>query len=105
MAKTFNLQRFLIAWLRRGSYRTPVRQEVKKGARIARGIYKCAKCLGSFRNGEFAIDHKKPVVDPKRGFVDWNEFIDRLYCPASGLQVLCHPCHDSKTQRENKRRR
>jgi len=104
-AKKFDQKRFLIAWLRRGSYRTPVRQEVKKRARITRGLYGCEKCGASLRNGEYAIDHIQPVIHPKRGFVSWDEFINRLYTDSSGQQLLCHPCHDAKTKKENKKRK
>lgn len=104
--KVFNLQKWLIQWLRRGSYRVPeFYSEAKNRARVARGRYQCQKCLGVFRNGEFQMDHTKPVIDPKRGFVGFDEYISRLYCGPSGLKLLCKACHSAKSARENKRRR
>ena len=103
--KQFNLKSYLIAWLRRGSYRVPYRAEVKKAARTSRGIYQCAHCKKGFKNGDFAIDHINPVISVRDGFVDWNSFIDSLYCGPEGLQVLCHECHDKKTKEENKKRK
>lgn len=96
----FNLRSFLIGKLRRLSYQYPVRKEVKARARYARGLYRCELCNTSLRNGEYALDHKAPVVDLKRGFQDWNIYIDRLFCDASGLQLICQTCHDLKTKKE-----
>ncbi len=104
MAKIFNLKSYLIAWLRRGSYRVPARNEAKTLARISRGLYRCNICGGSFPNGEFAIDHIIPVIDISTGFTTWDSFINRLFVDATGLQLLCHTCHDEKTKLENKGR-
>lgn len=102
----FNLQRWLIAWLRRGSYRVPgVYSEVKNRARISRGLYKCAKCKGEFKNGDYQIDHIRPVIDTNTGFTNFDDYIKRLYCGPDGLQLLCKPCHAKKTAKENKKRR
>jgi len=49
-----------------------------------------------------SADHVYPVIDPARGFVDWNEYIKRLFCPESGFQIICKECHDDKTKRERK---
>lgn len=53
---------------------------------------------------KIAVDHIEPVVDPEVGFVDWNNYINRLFCPVNSLQVLCGFCHYSKTQVENQLR-
>ena len=62
--------------------------------------YKCAKCKGVFPTKEVQIDHIKPVVDPKVGFIGWDIFIERLFCVSSNLQVLCLDCHTVKTIKE-----
>lgn len=46
------------------------------------------------------VDHINPVVDPKEGFVSWDEFIKRLFCEEENLQLLCKSCHDKKTAQE-----
>ena len=51
------------------------------------------------------IDHIDPVVDPERGFVDWDIYIARLFCSAENLQLLCEPCHKTKTDREREIRK
>jgi hypothetical protein len=59
--------------------------------------------------GKTHIDHISPVV-PITGFGvdkewDWNLFIYNLFCPASGMQVLCESCHKDKTKYENEMRK
>jgi hypothetical protein len=57
------------------------------------------------------VDHIIPVV-PETGFPtlpngkdDWNTYLERYFCGPEGLQVLCDPCHDIKTGKENKNRK
>ena len=83
--------------LRRISYQWPPRKEAIKKARVARGQYKCASCEKIFGPKEIQLDHKIPVVDEEIGFVDWNTYIERLFCDAENFQVLCKPCHETKT--------
>lgn len=77
---------------------TEKRTNVKTG-RIAQH-YRCACCGFDFPLKEVQVDHKKPVVDVKKGFVDWDTFIQRLYCEVANLQVVCKPCHKIKSQQE-----
>jgi hypothetical protein len=74
-----------------------------KGSRPA--IYKCALCLKFCIKSDVHVDHIQPVVDPEVGFVDWNTLIERLYCDASGLRVLCVACHKDVTKKQNAVRR
>lgn len=66
--------------------------------------YKCASCEAEFPMKKVQVDHKKPVVHPKDGFVDWDTFINRLYVEKSNLQVLCKPCHEVKSKSERAKR-
>lgn len=93
--------------LRRFSYRYPVRKQVLKDARVARGKYVCVQCGPSILHGprDIQVDHVVPVIDPATGFVDWNTYIDRLFPKAEHLQVLCKAHHKEKTAEENSRRR
>lgn len=100
---TIDLKKFLIPILRRGSYKWPPRTEALKKARVSYGKYQCNKCKEVFRKKDIAVDHVRPVV-ASSGFRDWDTYIQRLYCKASGFQILCKPCHDEKTKKENKRR-
>jgi 5-methylcytosine-specific restriction endonuclease McrA len=71
---------------------------------MARGIYKCAHCKEKFPPKQIAVDHIVAATPPE-GLDDWDEYINRLFCPTSGLQVLCKACHKLKTLVENDERR
>lgn len=62
--------------------------------------YKCAECGEHFPAKEVAVDHINPVVDPAVGFTSWDELIERMFCEADGLQVLCKGCHKIKSAEE-----
>lgn len=66
--------------------------------------YHCAGCGGEFTSKDVQVDHKKPVVDPKQGFKDWDLFINNLFCESDNLQVLCTDCHKKKTKKETVKR-
>lgn len=75
----------------------------KKTNRIAQH-YKCAKCKKEFPLSDIQVDHIEPVVDPTTGFTNWDDFITRLFCDESNLQVLCVTCHNKKTDSERKKK-
>lgn len=104
-SKPFVLQRFLFAGLRKLSRMYPLKNEALKKARVAPATFQCAKCKKTYERSGVNVDHVEPVIDPKVGFKDWDTYINRLFCPLEGLQVLCGPCHDEKTKEENIERR
>lgn len=67
-------------------------------------FYKCACCTEEFTLKEIEVDHIEPVI-PETGFNTWDEFIERLFCPAENLQVLCKTCHKKKSKEENNKRK
>ena len=80
-----------------------------KEAKVARGLYLCNVCkqevpvshvVNGKRRKNIMVDHVNPVVDPKTGFVDWNQFIENLFCETDNLQAICSDCHDVKTKTE-----
>ena len=82
---------------------------VKKAANVSRGVYFCSCCkqrvpptvkVGKKRVKNIFVDHIEPIVDPEVGFVDWDTFIERLFCEEDNLQLLCGFCHDQKTLKE-----
>lgn len=97
MKSKTNIRRWLINKLRRLSYQWPDRKLAIVNARIERGKYRCATCEGSFGPKEIQLDHKIPVIDEEIGFVDFNTYIERLFCDEDNFQVLCKPCHAAKT--------
>lgn len=105
---------FIIGVLRAGMRRWPPKYEAKAKAKTEKKVnpatkrvaqfYRCAKCKEEFTSTNVEVDHKKPVVDPAVGFVDWNTFIDRLFITSKGLQVLCKSCHKQKSDKERMKR-
>ena len=108
---------FIRGGLRSISMRWPPKNRVKQNARVERGVYLCAgyergshevpvslppKPGNKRRINNSVVDHVEPVVDPKHGFVSWDELIKRLFCEADGFQILCHECHKNKTSDERK---
>ena len=101
---------FIVAVLRNGSRRWPPKYETLNEAKTEKKInpasgrlaqhFKCKKCRKDFPAKMVQVDHIKPAVDPAEGFVDWNTFIERLFCDKGNLQVMCLSCHDKKTKKE-----
>ena len=106
---------FITSALRTATQRWPPKFEALKQAFVDRKINKktgklaqhfsCASCKGEFVSKDVQVDHKKPVVDPKKGFQGWEIYIDRLFCETENLQVLCKPCHSVKTAQEKEQRK
>jgi hypothetical protein len=101
---------FITSTLRGGMRRYPPKWEVLKESSVGKKVnkasgrqalhHKCFKCKLDFPAKEVQVDHKEPVVDPMMGFVNWDTFIERLFCDKKNLQVLCKACHKVKTQKE-----
>lgn len=97
--------------LRSGSRRWPPKYNKLNAAKTEKKInpktkrlaqhYQCASCLEEFVSSEVEVDHIIPVVDPKVGFISWDDYIAKLYCDEDNLQVLCKVCHKRKTKEEN----
>ena len=95
-------QTFMIQQLRRISYKWPPRTEAKKRAWVSRGYYRCASCKEVFHYKKMQLDHIIPVIDPVKGWIGYDDFINRLFCDSSGFQYLCKSDHQEKTKKENK---
>ena len=91
---------FVTSALRRASSRWSPKYLTKKNARTARNTYTCSLCSKSVGNKDIKIDHIHPVVDPTKGFVSWDSFIERLFVELDGYQAICVACHQSKTSEE-----
>lgn len=106
---------FVTSALRAASRRWPVKYKTLRNAFIGKKVnvktgkmamhYKCAKCKKLFVAADVQVDHIAPVVDPKKGFVSWDEFINRIFCEIENLQTLCKPCHKVKTDKEKEERK
>lgn len=54
--------------------------------------------------GKLDLDHEHQVIEPKKGYADWNTYIERLWCAAEDYNAICKPCHAEKTAKEAKER-
>lgn len=100
MAK-FNRKSFIIQQLRRASYKYPPRNEALKLARVDRGLYACRTCADINRRESVVLDHIDPVVDPSKGFTNWDDYVNRMFPETEGFQCICRKCHEVKTKKEN----
>lgn len=108
------LKNFIISALRSASNRYPPKYECLNAAKVGKKVnkatgrlaehYKCAACKKHFVAKEVQVDHIEPVVNPLTGFIDWNTFVARMFCPITNLQVLCRGCHKVKSDKEKKER-
>ena len=106
---------FVTSALRAASRRWPPKYKALKEALVGRKVnaktgkmamhYKCSACKKLFVAVDVQVDHIKPVVDPKKGFVSWDDFINRIFCEIENLQVMCKICHKVKTDQEKLERK
>ncbi len=90
--------------MRRSSQRwKPIIETRKKARRPYKGPnkrlkyeYKCNECKIYYPNKQIQVDHLKPV-GPLTDLSQLVGYVERLFCEASGLQVLCKTCHQKKT--------
>lgn len=112
--KPYNKEQSIRSALRRAFSTSPivrevmnlVRREIPKfnddGRQSKRNSiqYLCSECQTWTKSTEISVDHTEPVIETGVGFVDWNTFINRLFCSYDNLRVMCNSCHDKKTQSE-----
>jgi len=78
-----------------------VGKKVNKATKRVAEHYKCNACENDFPLKAVNVDHIEPVTSTIDGFKGWDDYIKRLFCDKSNLQVLCHDCHDIKSASEN----
>ena len=96
---------FIRSALRQAYSRYPAKFQAKKAVeRTVAGKrhkyeYQCAKCDVWFQGKEIQVDHIEPA-----GSLSSYDYIagfsKRLFCEADGMQVMCKPCHQLKTNAE-----
>ena len=106
---------WIISLLRRGTMRFPPRNDALRTAKTDKKInaatgrmaqhFKCAVCLQDYSAKNVVVDHINPVVLPGIGFIDWNTYIERMFCSVENLQVLCKTCHNAKSVLEKQQRK
>lgn len=105
---------FIVGTLRAGNRRWPPRYNTlaaaktekktnPKSGRLAQHFI-CASCQKEYTSKDVQVDHIAPVIDPNVGFISWDVYIERMFCDAENLQVLCTTCHDAKTKQEREQK-
>lgn len=102
--RKWNLKGLIISHLRKIFFYSPLRREAMEKAKVG-DLYRSGGNGKKYPKDQMKVDHILPVVDPKTGWVDWNTFIDRLFCPVENLQVISKEEHEKKTKAEQKQRR
>lgn len=99
-----SLQTWMIGVLRRASLRWLPINNTRKKARVSRGKYLCAGFKREPHVVAKSVNKKNNVfvdhINPVGKFIDWNTFIEKLFCGEENLQVLCLECHKKKTKQE-----
>jgi hypothetical protein len=94
------LQADIISHLRRLGYRNIHYKQAMASAHQEYGQWKCAGCGDIVKRSDLHGDHTEPVIDPEKGFEDWNIFMERLFL--NEIRPLCkQKCHAQKTKAEN----
>lgn len=76
-----------------------------KGTDVKRVSFTCETCgKTDLKSSEKQLDHKIPVIDPQVGFVDYNTFIERLFCDEDNFKTICLLCHQKKSSTEGEQR-
>ena len=97
---------FIRSGLRAKWSRYPVKFEVLNSARRsaknnprAKWEFHCKQCEGWFLNKDVEIDHIIPC-GTLRSYEDLPQFVEKLFCGADDLRVVCKPCHKLITKAE-----
>ena len=93
-----NLKSRITSALRQVWRWSPERRAALERARVCRGVYKCEMCGCKSGPKGVQVDHIEPCRKP--GDDTWDTFIARLFCPTSGLRVICKGCHDDETEKQ-----
>jgi hypothetical protein len=102
---------FIRSALRQAWSKYPVRYQVLNDARRpykgadkrTKWEYQCKCCTKWYKSKEVQVDHIQSAGSLKC-YEDLPAFVQRLFCEADNLQVLCKECHKVKTQEERKKK-
>lgn len=117
--KTWNQTSAIQSAIRRIFSRSPIVNEVLHEGRRTKPRYKkdgsrhrvdaveysCQVCNSWVNSTHVEVDHIAPVVDPEKGFVNYDVYVERLFCDKKNLQRICEDCHLKKSNIENSKRR
>ncbi len=97
------LRQISIRWRGRSECLRRARKKVfqrtsKEGEKIFKLYWQCNICKNWRRNaGDMEVDHIVEIGT----FVDWNSYMEKLFCGQENLQAVCSNCHMKKTKAYN----
>jgi len=101
---------FIRSTLRRATMRYPVKQQVLQANRKpndgtfdkrTKFIYTCEICSVEGQGKSMEVDHINPAGSLK-SYADLAGFVERLFCEADNLRVICKECHATVTKEQKK---
>ena len=101
---------FIRSALRRAFSRYPVKYQVKKAAQRTvegkrhRYEYQCSVCTEWHKDKDVEVDHDPPCGSLK-DYDDLAGFVERMFCEADSLRVVCKPCHKKITAEQREARK
>lgn len=91
------LRRTFVRWPPNYQSRNAARRPYTGPSKQQKWEYQCAICKSWFPMKHTQLDHANPCGQLK-SLDDLKGFVERLFCEADGLRVLCKPCHNTITQ-------
>lgn len=104
---------FIRSALRRAFTRYPPKYAVKAAAKRVKPTsrvgkhkyeYQCGTCKEWFKDKGIEVNHIIPCGSLKCSD-DVQGFVERMFCEADGLAVICKACHKEETARQREERK
>ena len=94
------LRRIWMRWPEQYRARENARRPYNGTNKNQKWEFQCAACDGWVMGKNTNAHHKIECGSIKR-YADLGPFVERMLCPAEGIQILCKPCH-KKLHKETK---
>lgn len=86
------LRRRTVYWKPTSDVKKASRRDYKGENKRQKYEYQCSECNNWFPDKHIEVDHIVPAGSLKSSD-DLKGFVERLFCEAEGLRVLCKDCH------------
>lgn len=93
------LRRKFVSWPANYQARNAVRRKYAGPNPRQKFEYQCARCREWFMQKETNVHHRV-ACGVLRCFADLPGFVERLFCEAKDLEVVCKKCHHAEHHRE-----
>jgi len=100
LRQAFHRSEYYRAFLESKTYSKPRYKKDGTRHKVDNKCVICANCGGEYLRDSINIDHIERIGS-FNNLDECQDFINKLYCDYSNLQVLCFGCHEEKTAKEN----